>query len=111
MTDDPPWHDLTEAARLTGLDREAIRSKARRGHLSSRKSNSGATLVQIPPDMLTGPNHGSASSDYGLTNPLTATLTATQAALADVLAELADVDHLMETLDVIARTHLPDKAA
>jgi hypothetical protein len=52
MTDDQPWHSLTEAARLTGLDREAIRSRARRDLLPSRKNNRGELLVQLPAELL-----------------------------------------------------------
>ena len=56
MTEDQPWLGLTEAARLTGLDREAIRSRTRRGQWPSRKNNRGELMVQIPIDLPTGPD-------------------------------------------------------
>jgi hypothetical protein len=35
MTDEPPWLTLTAAAELTGLNRETIRSRARRNLIPS----------------------------------------------------------------------------
>ena len=80
MTDELPWHGLTEAARLTGLDREAIRSRARRGLVPSRKSNRGELLVQVPADLVTG--------DDPVETEELATL---RAAIADLAAEVTDL--------------------
>jgi hypothetical protein len=52
--DAQPWHSPTEAARLTGLDRKAIRSRARRGLLPSRKNNRNELLMQLPAELLAG---------------------------------------------------------
>jgi hypothetical protein len=47
MTDELPWLTLTDAAELTGLNRETIRSRARRNLIPSRRGNAGQLLVQI----------------------------------------------------------------
>jgi DnaJ-domain-containing protein 1 len=47
MTDERPWLTLSEAAEKTGLNKEALRSRARRGLIPSRRSNRGETLVQV----------------------------------------------------------------
>jgi hypothetical protein len=77
MTDPPtveqPWLGLTEAARVTGLSREAIRSRARRGLVPSRKNNRGELLVQLLPGSMT-------EADHGVTD-----------AMADLLAEVTDL--------------------
>lgn len=80
MTDEQPWHSLTEAAAMTGLDREAVRSRARRGLLPSRKNNRGETLVQVPAEMMTTPDH-----------PAAMMMTTIHEAVADLLTELAEV--------------------
>ena len=84
MTDDQPWHSLTEAARLTGLDREAIRSRARRDLLPSRKNNRGELLVQLPADLLTG-------VDQGDDHPVTGELAGLRAAVADLTTEVNEL--------------------
>src|SRR4051812_11351949 len=53
-TAEQPWLGLTEAAAVTGLDREALRSRARRGLLPSRKGNRGQLLIQVPTDLANG---------------------------------------------------------
>ncbi len=57
MTDprphEPPWLDLSEAAALTGLDREAVRSLAKRGLIPHRVDDRGRQLVRIPPGSVT----------------------------------------------------------
>lgn len=80
MTEEQPWLGLTEAARVTGLDREAIRSRVRRGQVPSRRNNRGELLVQLPADLL-------AEVD----RPATGELTALRAALTDLTAEVADL--------------------
>ena len=61
MADEQPWLSLTEAAQLTGLARDAIRAKARRGHIPSRKGNRGEVVVQVPAGLLAGVSQGQAS--------------------------------------------------
>lgn len=80
MTDEQPWLSLTEAARVTGLDREAIRSRARRGLVLSQKNNKGELLVQVPADLVAAPDQG-----------MTGEVTARDAAMADLVAEVAEL--------------------
>src|SRR4051794_7201494 len=47
-----PWLTLSEAASRSGLHREALRARAKRGQLPSRRGNAGQVLVQLPPDLL-----------------------------------------------------------
>ena len=54
MADEDPWFGLSEAAQRSGLAREAIRARARRGQITSRKGNRGELLVQLPAELLTG---------------------------------------------------------
>src|SRR3954447_21297983 len=49
-----PWLSLSEAASRSGLHREALRARAKRGQFPSRRGNAGQVLVQLPPDLLTG---------------------------------------------------------
>src|ERR687898_1231887 len=84
MTDNQPWHSLTEAARLTGLDREAIRSRARRDLLPCRKNNRGELLVQLPAELLAG-------DDQGVDHHSTDELAGLRAAVADLTAEVNEL--------------------
>jgi hypothetical protein len=52
MADEPSWLTLSEAASRSGLHKEALRARAKRGHLPSRRGNLGQVLVQLPPDLL-----------------------------------------------------------
>ena len=47
------WLSLSEAAAMTGLDPEAIRSRAGRGLIPHRTDGQGRWLVQIPPGSVT----------------------------------------------------------
>lgn len=95
MTDAQPWHSLTEAAAMTGVDREALRSRARRGLIPSRKNNRGELLVQVPTDLLTAPDQDvtavTTDRDRGLTERLTDRVTALTEAQTDLLTEIADL--------------------
>ncbi len=48
-----PWLNLSEAAALTGLDREAVQSLVRRGLIPHLVDDQGRWLVQIPPGSVT----------------------------------------------------------
>lgn len=72
-TDEQPWLGLTEAAQVTGLTREAIRSRTRRGLLPYRRNNRGELLVQLSPGSMT-------DADPGMTD-----------AMADLLAEMTEL--------------------
>src|SRR3954465_13750415 len=88
MTEEQPWHSLTEAARMTGLDREAIRSRARRGLVPSRKGNRGELAVQIPAELMTG-------DDRGTGHPLAEEVITLRVAMADLTAEVGDLRELL----------------
>jgi hypothetical protein len=80
MADEQPWLSLTEAARQTGLDREAIRSRVRRGLVPSRKNNRGELLVQLPAELVTELDRAPAEDVTGL-----------RAAVADLSAEVTEL--------------------
>ena len=62
------WLDLSEAAALTGLDPEAIRSRAGQGLIPHRTDDQGRWLVQIPPGSVTADDRArSAASNAVLT--------------------------------------------
>jgi hypothetical protein len=94
MTDEQPWHSLSEAAHLTRLDREAVRSKARRGQVPSRKNNRGELLVQLPTELLTG-------TDRQPDHPLTALVTDLSAEIADLRAMLERAKAGRETAEAL----------
>ena len=77
MAEEDPWLTLSEAAQRSGLAREAIRTRARRGQITSRKGNRGELMVQLPADLLTGPGQVMTGSQADL--------------VADLLAEVADL--------------------
>jgi hypothetical protein len=67
MTEELPWRGLTEAAEMTGQNRETLRSRARRGLIPSRRGNAGQLLVQIPDGM----TRAATATDQGMTEALT----------------------------------------
>ena len=90
MTDPQPheqqWLNLSEAAAMTGLDREAVRSRARRGLIPHRIDDQGRWLVQIPPGSVTADDRArSGASDAGLGEAVTELL----AEVAGLREELA----------------------
>jgi hypothetical protein len=104
MAEEQPWLSLTEAARLTGLDREAIRSRARRGLVPNRKNNRGELLVQVPADLVTDPDRGLAGSLTGDGRAMTEELAALRAAMADLLAEMTDLKTALARAEAAADT-------
>ena len=77
MTDEQPWLSLTEAAAVSGVAREAIRARIRRGLVTSHKGNRGELLVQMPAGLVA--DHGRAGD------------TAEAGLVADLLAEVAEL--------------------
>jgi hypothetical protein len=110
MVDEQPWVSLTEAAQLTGLARDAIRAKARRGHIPSRKGNRGEVVVQIPAGLLARAGQGQtgqeATADQGQAS-LLATLGQDK---ADLLAEIVELREELATA-VAERDAARDKVA
>src|SRR3954468_12048952 len=84
MADEAPWRRLSEAPRLSGLDREALRSRARRSLLPSRKNNRGELLVQVPSELLTEVDR---DGDY----PSNTEIAGMRVALADLTAEVTEL--------------------
>ena len=90
MTDEPSWLTLSEAAERSGLNREAIRARARRGLIVSRKSNSGEVLVQMPAGLVAGDGQGMTgklAGDYTVVADLQAEVLELKVALARSEAE------------------------
>jgi hypothetical protein len=56
------WLTLSEAAERSGLHKEALRARAKRGQLQTRKNNRGELLILLPPELLT-PAQGLAQGD------------------------------------------------
>jgi hypothetical protein len=67
VTEELPWLTLTEAAERTGLNRETIRSRARRGLIPYRRGNNGGMLVRVA----TGDDRDVTDPDRSLTEALT----------------------------------------
>lgn len=62
------WLTLSEAASRSGLHKEALRARAKRGQLQHRRSNRGEMLVLLPPELLT-PAQGFAHPAQGFAQP------------------------------------------
>jgi hypothetical protein len=80
------WLDLSEAAAMTGFDREAIQSLAKCGLIPHQTDDQGRWLVQIPPGSVTADDRARSAVSNAL---LSETVTALQAEVADLREELA----------------------
>jgi hypothetical protein len=90
------WLTLSEAAARSGLHKEALRARAKRGHLPCQRGNLGQLLVQLPAELLT-PAQGKAQAAEGAAQP-TAQAPA-HPAQGDALAlAQAHVEQLVELL-------------
>jgi hypothetical protein len=98
VTEELPWLTLTEAAEQTGQNRETLRSKVRRGLLTTRRGNSGQIMVQLPAGDL-GATRAVTGPDQGITGP----------ALDEVAAELRD--EIAELRERLARAESDVAAA
>src|SRR3954452_7850208 len=93
--DERPWLTLSEAAGASGLDREAVRPRARRGLIPRRRDNRGQWLVQLPPDLDHGHDRGpDRGPDHGQETALTM-VGHGQEVVADLLAEVAELRHAL----------------
>ena len=90
MTDPQPheqqWLNLSEAAAMTGLDREAIRSRARRGLIPHRIDDQGRWLVQIPPGSVTADDRARSVVSNAVLSEAVTELLAEVAGLREELA-------------------------
>jgi hypothetical protein len=80
------WLDLSEAAAMTGLDPEAIRSRARRGLIPHRTDDQGRWLVQIPPGSVTADDRARSVASSAVLGEAVAELLAEVAGLREGLA-------------------------
>jgi hypothetical protein len=80
------WLDLSEAAAMTGLDPEAIRSRARRGLIPHRTDDQGRWLVQIPPGSVTGDDRARSAASNAVLGEAVTELQAEVAGLREALA-------------------------
>lgn len=88
MADEEPWLSLSEAAQRSGLAREAIRARARRSQIRSRKGNRGEILVQLPAGLMAEAGQDMAGASAELLADLTAEVADLRAALARSEAEV-----------------------
>jgi uncharacterized small protein (DUF1192 family) len=80
------WLDVSEATAMTGLDREAIQSLAKRGLIPHRTDDQGRWLVQIPPGSVTMDDRTRSAVSNTV---LSETVTALQTEVAVLREELA----------------------
>ena len=95
MADDLPWLSLTAAAEMSGLARETVRARARRGLIPSRKGNDGKVVVQLPAAEMSDSVHGQSADISTHAQLPPADMVSLHAEISDLLAEVSD---LRETL-------------
>jgi hypothetical protein len=110
MSEEPPWLSLTEAAQMSGLSREAVRGRARRNLIPSRRGNDGSVLVQLPTTLVTTPDQGESGSLSMLVSDLQAEVADLRVALAraESGAEAARAIALAEVAAANDQTHARD---
>ena len=86
--DERPWLTLSEAAAASGLDREAVRSRARRGLVPRRRDNRGRWLVRLPHVPDRGHDHGQDRGHLTVARPR-------PSHGAGVVAEVAELRHAL----------------
>jgi hypothetical protein len=114
LTDERPWFGLTEAAEMTGLDREALRSRARRGLIPSRKGNRGQLLIQVPADLANGHDRDDDRDDREADRDLArmrASMTDLSAEVGELRVELARAEAERDAARTIAIAELAAKDA
>jgi hypothetical protein len=96
------WLTLSEAAERSGLHKEALRARAKRGQLQVRKNNRGELLILLPPELLS-PAQGSALSVAQTQVEQLADLVRTlEGELADLKVELAEARAEARTAKAVA---------
>ena len=88
MAEEQPWLSLTEAAAVSGLAREAIRARVRRGLITARKGNRGELMVQLSAGLVAEVGQGEAAAMAGLVADPTAEVAELRQALARATAEV-----------------------
>jgi hypothetical protein len=102
MAEEPPWLTMSEAATRTGLHRDAIRSRARRGLIPSRRDNRGQWLVQITAETL-------ATADQGDDRDLAMVVADLQAEVADLRVTVARAEAERDAAKTVATTEVATK--
>lgn len=111
---DGSWLTLSEAAERSGLHKEALRAKAKRGQLQARKNNRNETLVMLPPDMLRaaqGGAQGAAQAQVdqlvelvrSLEDELTGARASAAAEMSELRIELARTQARLGAAEDVAR--------
>jgi exoribonuclease II len=104
MADEPSWLTMSEAAERSGLHRDAIRSRARRGLIPSRRDNRGQWLVQLTADAL-------AMGDQANGHDLAMVVTDLQAEIADLRVALARAEADRDAAKAVAMAEVMAKDA
>jgi hypothetical protein len=106
MADDLPWLSLSEAASRSGLHREALRARAKRGHLPSRRGNLGQVLVQLPPELLTSAQGVTQDSAQGRVEHLAEVVHDLEQELSEARERLAKAEAKVEAVTALAQVEV-----
>jgi hypothetical protein len=106
MLDDPPWLPLSEAASRSGLHKEALRARAKRGHLPSRRGNLGQVLVQLPPELLTSAHGAAQDSAQGQVEQLAEVVRDLEQELSEARERLAKAEAKVEAVTALAQVEV-----
>jgi crotonobetainyl-CoA:carnitine CoA-transferase CaiB-like acyl-CoA transferase len=102
MTDEPPWLTMSEAAAQSGLHRDAIRSRARRGLIPSKRGNRGQWLVQLTAAAM-------ATSDQGDDHDLAMVVADLQAEVTELREALARAEATRDAAMTTAKATVETK--
>src|SRR5687768_12783831 len=105
MADDLPRLFLSEAASRSGLHREALRARAKRGHLPSRRGNLGQVLVQLPPELLTSAQGVTQDSAQGRVEHLAEVVHDLEQELSEARERLAKAEAKVEAVTALVHPH------
>ena len=106
MAEEGPWLTLTEAAQRSGIPREAIRARARRGLIPSRKDNRRQTVVQLPIDLLAGAGQGTARAESEGLAGLPTGMADLMAEVAELREQLARAESMVEAAKAVAKAEV-----
>jgi hypothetical protein len=96
------WLTLSEAAERSGLHKEALRARAKRGQLQARKNNRGETLVMVPPELLTAAQGDGQGAAQGQTEQLTDLVRELEGELAEAQVKIARLEERIEAARAVA---------
>lgn len=90
------WLTLSEAAARSGLHKEALRAKAKRGQLQTQKNNRGETLVMLPPDLLRAAQGDGQGAAQGQAEQLVELVRDLEGELAEARVRIARLEERVE---------------